>query len=147
MPFVVRWPERVKPGVSDALISQVDLIASFGALVGAPPAGATAGDSENVLPALLGTSKTGRRVLVEQAGVLSLRQGSWKLIEPGKGPRIQTNTNTELGNDPEPQLYDLSADPGERNNLAASQPEKVREMRALLEDIRRAGPAREKPRQ
>ena len=95
-----------------------------------------------MLPALLGTSKTGRTVLVEQAGArLALRQGRWKYIPPSQGPRIQQNTNTELGNDPEPQLYDLATDPGERNNLAAAQPEKVRELAALLEEIRRAAAA------
>ena len=122
VPFVVRWPARVKPAVSDALISQVDLIATFAALVGRPLSDPRAPDSENVLPALLGSSTTARAALVEQAGSLSLRQGNWKYIEPGKGPRIQQNTNTELGNDPEPQLYDLGADEGERNNLAATRP-------------------------
>ena len=138
VPFVVRWPARVKPAVSDALVSQVDFIASFAALVGSAP-GPTARDSENVLPALLG-AKTGRDILVEQAGALSLRQGNWKYIAPGKGARVNQNTNTELGNEPEPQLYDLAADPGERTNLAASRPEKVRELAALLERIRNAGP-------
>ena len=138
VPFVVRWPARVKPAVSDALISQVDLIATFAALVGRPLSDPGAPDSENVLPALLGSSSTARAALVEQAGSLSLRQGNWKYIEPGKGPRIQQNTNTELGNDPEPQLYDLGADEGERNNLAATRPEKVRELAALLEGIRRS---------
>jgi arylsulfatase A-like enzyme len=65
-----------------------------------------------------------------------LRQGSWKYIAPGKGHRINQNTNIELGNDPAPQLYDLAADPGERRNLASEQPEKVREMAARLEKIR-----------
>ena len=153
VPFVVRWPARVKPAVSDALVSQVDLIASFAALVGPAlstsarredtPATADksdpgARDSENVLPALLGTSKTARTVLVEQAGSLSLRQGQWKYIAPGKGPRTNL-TKTELGNDPEPQLYDLAADSGERNNLATTRPEKVRELAALLEGIRGVG--------
>ena len=139
VPFVVRWPARVKPAVSDALVSQVDLIASFAALAGSPLSDPRARDSENVLPALLGTSKTGRAVLVEQAGSLSLRQGNWKYIEPGKGPKIQQNTNTELGNDPEPQLYDLAADEGERKNLATTRPEKVRELAAMLAGIRQAG--------
>ena len=139
IPFVVRWPARVKPAVSDALVSQVDLIASFAALVGSPLSDARARDSENVLPALLGTSKIARTVLVEQAGSLSLRQGNWKYIAPGQGQKIQPNTNTELGNDPQPQLYDLAADEGERNNLAAKHPEKVRELAAMLEGIRRPG--------
>ena len=143
VPFVVRWPARVKPAVSRAMISQVDLIASFTALLDAPaPArgdGPGPRDSENVLPALLGTSATGRAVVVEQSGMrLAIRQGVWKYIAPSQGPRIQQNTNTELGNDPEPQLYDLSRDIGERTNLAAAHPEKVRELSALLESIRGA---------
>ncbi|HXG55640.1 MAG TPA: arylsulfatase [Vicinamibacterales bacterium] len=155
VPFVVRWPARVKPGVSDALVSQVDLLASFAALVG-PSTSArrdttratpdkpdvTAPDSENVLPALLGTSKTARTALVEQAGALSLRQGYWKYITPSQGPKIQKHTNTELGNDPGPQLYDLATDPGERTNLATTRPEKAREMAAVLDAIRRARPPR-----
>ncbi len=138
VPFVVRWPARVKPAVSDALVSQVDLIASFAALVGPPLSDRSARDSENVLPALLGTSTTARAVLVEQAGSLSVRQGQWKYIAPGQGPRINQNTQTELGNDPEPQLYDLATDEGERNNLATTRPEKVRELAVLLDGIRRA---------
>jgi arylsulfatase A-like enzyme len=136
VPFVVRWPARVKPAVSTALVSQVDLIASFSALVGMPAPGAAAADSENILPALLGESQTGRQVLVEQAGALAIRQGPWKFIAPGDGPRVQQTTNTELGNDPAPQLYDLAADPGERTNLAATRGEKARELAALLEKIR-----------
>jgi arylsulfatase A-like enzyme len=139
VPFVARWPARIQTGVSDALISQVDLIASFAALVDRPLSGGTAPDSENVLPALLDASKPARAVLVEQAGSLSIRQGQWKYIAPGPGPRIQQDTNTELGNDPAPQLYDLAADEGERNNLGATRPEKVRELAALLDGIRRAG--------
>jgi arylsulfatase A-like enzyme len=137
VPFVLRWPARVKPAVSDALISQVDLIASFAALVGPPLSDQRARDSENVLPALLGTSNTGRAVLVEQAGSLSLRQGTWKYIAPSQGPKINQDTKTELGNDSQPQLYDLAADQGERNNLATTHPEKVRELAALLDGIRR----------
>ncbi len=139
VPFVVRWPARVKPAVSDALISQVDLIASFAALVDRPLAGGDAPDAQNTLPALLGASKTARAVLVEQAGSLSVRQGQWKYIAPSQGPRINPNTKTELGNDPESQLYDLASDAGERNNLATTRPEKVRELAALLDGIRRAG--------
>jgi arylsulfatase A-like enzyme len=138
VPFVVRWPARVKPAVSSALVSHVDLIASFAALLGPPLSDRSARDSENVLSALLGTSTTARAVLVEQAGSLSVRQRNWKYIAPGQGPRIHRYTNTELGNDPEPQLYDLAADRQEQRNLATAHPERVREMAALLERIRNA---------
>lgn len=142
VPFLVRWPARVKPGVSDAVLLQVDLLASFADLVRQPLAEAAAPDSENVLPALLGTSKTGRETLVKQAGSLSLRQGQWKYIAPSSGRRINENTNIELGNDPAPQLYDMASDPGERANLASSRPEKTRELAAELERIRKAGRSR-----
>jgi arylsulfatase A-like enzyme len=134
VPFVVGWPGRIKPGSSSALISQVDFLASFASFLQQPLD--RAADSENVMPAILGESSTGRTVLVEQAGSLALRQGTWKYIAPGKGPRINANTQIELGNDPEPQLYDLATDPGEQKNLAGARPDKVKEMSALLEQIR-----------
>jgi len=103
---------------------------------------ASAPDSENVLAALLGRSTKGRTTLVEHSGArLALRQGSWKYIPSSQGPRVQANTNTELGNDPEPQLYDLAADPGERKNLAAAQIGRAREMAATLETLRRPAQA------
>jgi arylsulfatase A-like enzyme len=140
VPFIVRWPARVRPSVSGALVSQVDLIASFSAMLRRPPADSGARDSENLLSALLGTSKSGRSTLVEQAGALSLRQGRWKYIAPGQGARIQPNTKIELGNDPEPQLYDLATDPGERTNLATTRPAKVRELAGILERIQAGRP-------
>jgi hypothetical protein len=94
-------------------------------------------DSENVIPALLGESRTGRRFLVEQASDLSLRDGPWKYIAPGSGPKIQKDTNTEMGTDPGPQLYNLAADIGETRNLAAQEPARVAAMAANLREIGR----------
>jgi len=142
VPFITCWPGHIKPGVSAALVSQVDLIASLAAFVKQPLAETDAPDSFDVLPALLGKSKTGRQHLVEQAGALSLRQGEWKYIEPGKGAKYNANTNTELGNDPDGQLYNLSVDLAETKNIAAKHPEKVREMSTLLQQIRQKGKSR-----
>jgi arylsulfatase A-like enzyme len=136
VPWIVRWPARVKPAVSSAIISQVDLLASFAALVNQPLAAADAPDSFDVLGALLGTSQTGRTELIEEAGAISLRLGTWKYIEPNNRQKVNVNTNTELGNDSVPQLYDLAADIGERRNLAAEQPERVAAMAARLAEIK-----------
>jgi arylsulfatase A-like enzyme len=142
VPLIVRWPKWIRPGESDALVSQIDFPASLAALTGQQLPPDAAPDSFNVLPALLGESQVGRDHLVEQAGMLSLRQGSWKLIQPSKRPRLNKNTNTELGNDPQPQLYNATGDPGETRNVAAEHPEKVRELTAMLEEIRRQGRSR-----
>jgi len=137
VPFIVRWPGRVKPGVSDALVSQVDFPATLAKLVGQSLGKGDAPDSIDISPALLGDSPTGRDHVVEQGtGGLALRAGFWKYIELAKGPKLNTNTNTETGNAQEPQLYDLSVDLGERNNVALQHPDKVQELQMLLNRIR-----------
>ena len=140
VPFMARWPGHILPDSrSDALISQVDMLASFASLTGASVPAGGGPDSLDMLPALLGKSKTGRKNLVEHAGALALVEGDWKLISPSNGPKYNKNTNTELGNSLEPQLYDLSTDPGEKTDLSAKYPEKVRAMTGELDRIRAGG--------
>jgi arylsulfatase A-like enzyme len=135
VPFIVRWPAKVKAGVSSALVCQVDFPASFAALTG-QPAPAAAVDSQNILPALLGTDTTGRTQLVEQGGPISLRDGDWKFIPASPGTAKNKNTNSETGNAPGPQLYDLSQDIGESQNLAKTQQDRVKAMASALEKAR-----------
>jgi arylsulfatase A-like enzyme len=142
VPFVVRWPDRVKPGESEALMCQIDFLASLASLTGRKLDDADAPDSFDVLSALIGKSSSGRDHLVEHAGTLSLIKGHWKYIEPSDGARIARNVNIELGNDPQPQLYNLENDLGERHNLAAEHPEMVEELASLLEKIRNDGRSR-----
>ena len=138
VPFVVRWPGHVTGGVSAALVSQVDLLASLASLVGQPLAPDAAPDSLAMMPALLGHTKTGRAELVEEGGALALRQGTWKYIAPNNKAKMNADTNIELGNDTLPQLYDLAADPGETLNLAAAQPARAAAMAAALDKLRQA---------
>jgi arylsulfatase A-like enzyme len=140
VPFIVRWPNRVPAGgASDALVCQIDFLASLAALVNEELPNHAAPDSVNLLPALLGESQTGRDVLVEQARSIAVRQGPWKLIEPNAGPAVDAHTQSETGAAPQPQLYNLADDLAETKNLAKQHPEKVRELTKLLEDIRRSG--------
>ncbi len=134
VPMIARWPARIKPGVSKALFSQVDFVATLGALAGAPALGpeSTAVDSRNHLPALLGDDPVGRESLIEQGGTLAVRRGKWKFIPASNGRKVSVNTNVELGNDPAPQLYDLEADPGETRNVAADRPDVLDQLRKLL---------------
>lgn len=149
VPFLVRWPARVKPGVSDALISQVDFPATFAALTGHKLESKTAPDTQNVLAALLGHTRQGRTHLVEHAGGLAIRAGDWKYIPERPGPKRTQNTDTETGNDPAVQLYNLASDPRETKNIASEHPDKVKELAALLETEKAKGmeaPPRRNPR-
>jgi arylsulfatase A-like enzyme len=128
LPFIVRWPARVKPGSSDALVCQVDLMASLATLAGKELPSQAGPDSFNVLPALLGQSKTGRDHLVEQASRISLRSGQWKYV--AAGPKAPA------------ELYDLASDPGEEKDLLAQRPEVAAKLKAMLEKIQAAGRSR-----
>lgn len=132
VPFLVRWPGHVKPGTSRALFSQVDLLATFAALVGAADRVATAPDSRDHLSALLGEDPVGRESLIEQAGGLAVRRGKWKFIPASNVPAKNASTGTELGNAARPQLYDIDADPGETRNVALEHPEIVDRLRGEL---------------
>ncbi len=142
VPFITSWPGKIKPGVSDALISQVDFLASFAALTDQKLATDDAPDSFNVMPAMLGESKVGREHLIEHANILSLRQGDWKYIEPGKGAKRNVNTDTETGADPLGQLFNLKEDIGETKNLAGQNKDKAEEMAAALKKLREEGRSR-----
>ena len=125
----------VSSGVSDAMISQVDLLASFSSMLGMKN---TSVDSENMWPVIIGKTKKGRDLMVEQ-GLTSLAiiKGDWKFIEPNKGPAISNLTNIETGNNPKPQLYNLKDDIGEKNDLAEKYPDKLTELTKELERIRK----------
>jgi arylsulfatase A-like enzyme len=126
--FIARWPARIKPGTSDALIAFVDLPATAAALLNRPLAKDDAPDSFNVLPALR-DGAPGRTELIVHAGALAIRRGNLKLI-PAAPQNVQNPAGGKLRG--VHQLYDVAADPGERVNLADAQPEKVKDLAAAL---------------
>ena len=133
VPFIVSWPKKVKPGVSDALVSQIDLFASVATLIQADITEGAAPDSRNALPTLLGRDKEGREYIIEKAGSISVYDGEWKYIAPSNGYAYNRLTNIELGNAPKAQLYHLTDDIGEQRNVADLYPEVVTRMQQLLE--------------
>ncbi len=134
VPFIISWPGRIKPGESDALVCQMDFLASFAAMAGVTLEGSH--DSENTLRAFMGKSKKGRKNLVmEGAGNLAFRQGDWVLLPPSPGAAYSPLTDTETGRLSEYQLYNLKEDIGQKNNLAAGNPKRVAKMAAELEAV------------
>ena len=143
VPWLVRWPDMIKPGtISNALICQIDLLSSFAHFFQQPLEGTDATDSFDIMDACIGKSKIGRESLVKQGGALSFTKGNWKYIEPNTNQPFNKLTGIELGNDPKPQLYDLSKDLGEKNNLAGQYPNKVKLMAEELVKIKDAGGSR-----
>ena len=139
VPFIVRWPGMVKPGTTcDQLISLVDFMATSAEIVGAKLPDNAAEDSVSFLPALTGRAdRPLREALVHHSinGRFSIRQGPWKLeLCPGSGgwssPKDPEAVRQGL---PSLQLYDMTADLGERKNLQADQPQIVQRLTQLLE--------------
>lgn len=146
VPFIVRWPERVKPGVSPALVCLQDLPATIAAVAKTPLTADAAPDSINLLPLLLGESATARDhlVLMSGKGDLAIRRGPWKYI-----PDLSTadgwdswKNKGHAGKRGKPGLYNLEDDPGEERNLQSERPEISKQLAELLQKVRSAGQSR-----
>lgn len=170
VPFIARWPGKIPAGsVSDQLVCQVDLLATFAALTGATLAPPDARDSLNILPALTGTpAQPVRQELVispNRSTHLALRDGRWLYIgarggggfggtKPGDhglgGPAAlkfagEVNSDVEDGSfkpdAPMEQLYDLAADPRQQRNLIREHPEVAAQLKSRLNSLRAEAPA------
>ena len=157
VPFVARWPKRIKAGAeSAALVSLVDWLATAAALTGQALAPADAPDSFDFSAALLEPDAPARTTLISQDPVLSLREGKWKFI-PGNGRKNgPAHPDTGLLGDPDAfikgehdsgnwnvaQVYDTQADPRETNNLAGKLSGRAASMRAFLEKAKADGRTR-----
>ena len=134
VPFITFWKEKIQPGTSDALVSQVDLLSSLASLVDSEVRGQ---DSEDLLRVFLGEQKQGRESLIlEATGRTAYRQGDWAMIPPYKGPVKSTLVNIELGNSDDYALYNLKNDIGQQENLAETNREKLQQMISDFEEIR-----------
>lgn len=138
VPFVVSWPAVVEKGsVSSKAICTTDFMATVSEIVESPLPDHAGEDSFSFLPVLSGNSQDVplQRAIVHHSveGRFAIRKENWKLILwPGSGGWSSPKTGEEIEGLPPFQLYDLEADPGERKNLAATNPEKVKELEALL---------------
>jgi arylsulfatase A len=124
IPFIVRWPGVVKPGVvCGQLVHQADLIATVADILSTKLPDNAGEDSFSLLPLLKGEDKPVRdhAVSCASSGIPGLRYGPWKLIL-ARDPKTKT----------EVQLYNLDDDIGETTNLATEKPETVGEMEMLV---------------
>lgn len=157
VPFIVRWPGEVEAGsVSDEVVSQVDLAATFADIVDYPLSEDEAIDSYNLMPVLTGEdyARPLRTATVQNtsAGKYALRQGDWVLIDAPSGSAqkepsayLQHFKLEGYGQSNPGLLFNLKHDPRQSKNLYAQHPEKVASMRSLLQryiDGERCAPTR-----
>lgn len=132
VPLIIRWPGRIKPGVSDAMVNQVDLMASFAKLLGVELAEGEAVDSRCSLAAFLGDDPVGQEYMIEESFGLALRQGDWKYVGPAtpKWPRNRPAIK--------PALYNLKEDPSETTDLSEKYPERTADLAKKLDAMKKA---------
>lgn len=148
VPTIMRWPGVIKEGMtSGALFSQIDLMATFAALVDYELPENSAEDSFNFLPYLRGeTDKGPRSALVynTNAGAYAIREGDWVLVnvtpavsdgaEKPDGPG-KTNKKPVGKPNASPELYNLGEDIGQKESLISQDPERVAALQKLLDQV------------
>jgi len=144
VPFVVRWPAKVKTGVSKQLVCTTDLFATFADAIEAHFPDNAAEDSYSFLEALgLESQSPERTSIVHHSinGSFALRKGKYKVIFcPGSGGWSDPKPGSEEAkNLPPVQLYDLETDISEQNNLEGEFPEIIDEYRSELTAIVKNG--------
>jgi arylsulfatase A len=146
MPFIVRWPGKVKANsTSDALICQTDLMATFAALTGHKLADNEGEDSESFLPVLVGQRETARQELITgtKSTHMAVRQGQFKYIPSlGSGGFSDPRRVQPLPKGPRGQLYNLAEDIGETQNLWLDEPGLVKSFEKQIAKQKASGRTR-----
>lgn len=123
VPCIVSWPGTLKPGRHDFPVQIIDWMPTFSALAGFKPEKDPKWDGVNLWPQLAEGAVPPTRVLYTVApGFKSraLRLEPWKLVEHGEDGKARY------------ELYDILADPGETNDLAALKPDVLATMKERL---------------
>ena len=147
VPLIARWPEKIKPRVSDQMFNLVDLFSTLATIAGQPSPGKAAPDSIDLSRVLLGKTEENIRdftVLHGISGTLALRQGDWKYVpanakgvanDMGSGAKA-TDSRFVGSRIPQPLLFNLAADPAEQTNVIKQFPEKAAELEKRLATIK-----------
>ena len=138
VPLIVRWPDGIKGGQStNAMACLTDLYATLRDITGQPTEDLGGEDSFSLVPAFTG-EKPQRASLVSHSigGWFAIRRGDWKLcLSGGSGGWSSPNEKAAKKQGlPPMQLFNLKDDRGERKNLIDGNPEKLEELKQLLED-------------
>lgn len=122
VPFIVRWPEKVKANqTTDHVSAQYDIMPTLAELTGSP---INHTDGISLIPLILGKNNQQKKHAFlyfeypENGGQIAVRVGNWKAVKRG----IRKNPHSPW------ELYNLTEDPSEKNNLAATHSQLVQEI-------------------
>ncbi|MCP4174908.1 MAG: arylsulfatase [Fuerstiella sp.] len=127
VPFIVRWPTRVKAGSRcDVPVCQTDLLATLAEINTTELPGNAGEDSTSFLSSLLGQTHH-RPAVIHHAsnGRFAVRDGRWKLV-------MQWRKKSQ-------ELYDLEADPAEKNDVRSNHPDVAARLQQTITEIVRNG--------
>ncbi len=137
VPFITYWKGKIQPGESDALVSQIDLLASLTSLTGNE---IKTTDSQNLLDTFIGKSNEGREGLVIEATTRTAYiKDNWVLIPPYDSPEYLPTKGIETGSSKNYQLFNIAEDYSQEENLADSNQKKLEEMKNEFKTIRGEG--------
>ena len=113
----------------DKPVIQLDVLPTALAAAGVEPKPEWKLDGVNLLPYLTGANKSAPHdVLFWRFGQqMAVRKGDWKLVKYDQAAEGGKGTSPA-------RLYNLAEDVGEKNDLAAKQPEKVKELQAAWDE-------------
>ena len=135
VPLIVKWPSAVKAGAQEATtVCLTDFFATFAEMTGIKYGDDAGEDSYSMLSLFKGAGKYNRADIIHHsgAGMFSIRKGNWKLeFCSGSGGLEYFGTGRKDGMN-DVQLYDLSKDISEKENVYDKHPEVIAEFRALL---------------
>ena len=135
VPLIISWPGNIRTGTSDALVNQIDFLHSFATLLELDLPEGAAVDSRNTLDAFLGRSEQGLPFMIEEAtNAVALRKDNWKYIE--------FHASKYKPKPGAPELYDLSKDIAETNNLIKDHPEIAESLKVQLHVLQNSGKIR-----
>ena len=126
VPFISYWKNRIKPGISDKIISQVDILSSVAKIIGTEYKSQDGKDLSGLILDNLGTGRN--ELILEATSRTAYRHGDWVMIPPYNGKEISKNVNIELGNSKNYKLYNLKDDPSQKINLSNKNLQKLEQM-------------------
>ena len=146
VPLTIRWPGKIEAGsVCDALVSGLDIYPTFLDAVGTKPSPQKALDGVSLIPLLTQKGTVAERALYWH---FPIYLQSYSNDDESRDPLFRTRPGSAMRfgqwklhhyfEDDAFELYDLAKDAGERNNLAESMPEKLGELKKMLNAWRTA---------